>query len=267
MVKILMISAVYTVLALAFVASIFAGKRNGFRLGLLKFFLSLVSGVGCYFATPKTAMWAEKIMTKFCTERAMELVNSHQAIFNACTFFVLFVVFMLIAKIICAVVKHAMIYKKKKVVIANKAKKAKVTGVNKQIERKRAKRAHEAEVAEKKEQKAEFKAAFKFRHKFFGAILGFLTCCVMVIVAFLPVGYLVKTSKLAKYEYTFVQPFKMLEDKFNVYGFLAEKEKLDLSMFEKAEEEVEEEFTEEEVETETEEETTVETVEEETETA
>lgn len=183
MVDILVAIGFNLIAVLILVSGIFSALKNGVRVSLVKFILTLGAGVGCYFLIPTLVDKITPITVNGTTlgtifsELGISIGTISSIVFTLC--FLAFYAFILI---ICNIVRHALI-KKLRNKNVNKAKMARAKSINSRAEK-------AARKSEWKSLKFKFKENRKWYHKVIAIILGAIVAVVVGFVTLLPIGYI-----------------------------------------------------------------------------
>lgn len=171
------------VAVLVLLGCIFGANRNNWKVSLTKFLLTVVCGVGCYFATPALS----KVLCAIAVEGTtlgVILSNLGISIFsiNSIIFTVLFMVGYGISCIVCNIFRHFLIksYRNKS---ENVAKMKRARSINPKAERL-------ARKAEWRAMRSTYKENNKGFKKIISMLLSAITGVVLGLIILMPFGYI-----------------------------------------------------------------------------
>ena len=186
------------VAALILVSGIFTAMRQGWKVSLIRLFLTAGAAVGSYFLMP---VLSDKLMgvDKVAAFAREGLGLTTTGAINACIFMLLFVAFYLVVNMICSITLHALI-KKLENKKQNKAKYKRARSINPHAERVARRSAWKA-------LKAEYKSKNRWWKRAISGIIGAVVALVMGFVVLMPFGYIAaeienKAFLAAGYEHT-----------------------------------------------------------------
>ena len=168
------------------VSGIFSGIKNGWKVSLVKLFLSVGSFFGSYFLTPTLS---DKLLGIAVEGRTLGsiIIPNYLSLgsVNSVLFTLIFLAFYALTLFICKIVKICLVnsLKDKK---ENKAKMIRAKSINPKAERM-------ARRAAKKQLKLAYQQMKnKFWSRFFGCFIGIIVSVAVGIVTLMPFGYIAK---------------------------------------------------------------------------
>lgn len=167
------------VAALILFSGIFSGIRNGWKVSLTKFILTLGGGIGAYFLTP---VISDKL---YAVEKVPSLLNElHISVgsINSCLFLLWFLLFYAIILMVCNIVKHCLIKSLQEKAI-NKAKMKRARSINPRAE-KIAKRSAWRAL------RAQYAAKNRWWKKLISGFLAAMVAVIVGIVVLVPYKYI-----------------------------------------------------------------------------
>ena len=174
------------VAAMILVSGIFSGIKNGWKVSLVKLFLTAGSLVGVYFLTPTFSDNLLGIAVEGRTLGSIIIPNYLSlGSVNSVIFTALFLAFYAFILFVCKIVKICMInaLKNKK---ENKAKMLRAKSINPRAERM-------ARRAAKKQLKAQYQQMKnRFWSRFFGCFINIIVAAAVGVVTLMPFGYIAK---------------------------------------------------------------------------
>lgn len=167
------------VAALILFSGIFSATRNGWKVSLTKFILTLGGGVGAYFLTP---VISNKL---YAVEKVPSLLNElHISVgtANSCLFLLWFLLFYAIILMVCNIVKHCLI-KKLQEKSENRAKMRRARSINPKAEKVARRTAWKA-------LKAQYRAKNRWWKRLISGFIGAIVATVVGIVVLVPYKYI-----------------------------------------------------------------------------
>ena len=183
------------VAGLILISGVLTSLRCGWKVSLIKLFLTLGAGVGTFFLSPflSDKLWWE---VKGLSTLAAELGIS-QVTINSCIFLILFLLFFGLVSIICSIVKHSLIKNMQRSVSENRAKIKRAKSINPRAEK-------AARRTIWKELKNEYKSANGGFKKVISSFVGLIIYVLVGFTMLLPLNYIATDLNKAndnKYEY------------------------------------------------------------------
>lgn len=186
------------VAALILVSGIFTAMRQGWKVSLVRLFLTAGAAVGSYFLMP---VLSDKLMgvDKVAAFAREGLGLTTTGTINACIFMLLFVVFYLVVNMVCSIILHALI-KSLEVKKQNQAKYRRARSINPHAERVARRSAWKA-------LKAEYRAKNRWWKRVISGVMGAIVALALGFVVIMPFGYIAdeiesKEYLAAGYEHT-----------------------------------------------------------------
>ena len=168
------------------VSGIFSGIKNGWKVSLVKLFLTAGSFFGSYFLTPVSSD-AMLGITVDSTTLGSLIVPKYLSLgsVNSVIFTLVFLAFYALTLFVCKIVRICLINKLKDKK-ENKVKMIRARSINPRAERM-------ARRAAKKQLKAQYqKTKNKFWSRFFGCFIGAIISVFVSLVVLMPYGYIAK---------------------------------------------------------------------------
>ena len=186
------------VAALILVSGIFTAMRQGWKVSLIRLFLTAGAAVGSYFLMP---VLSDKLMgvDKVAAFAREGLGLTTTGAINACIFMLLFVAFYLVVNMVCSIILHTLI-KSLEVKKQNQAKYKRARSINPHAERVARRSAWKA-------LKAEYRAKNRWWKRVISGIMGAIVALALGFVVIMPFGYIAdeiesKDFLAAGYEHT-----------------------------------------------------------------
>ena len=174
------------VAAMIVVSGIFSGIKNGWKVSLVKLFLTVGSFFGAYFLTPVLISKLLGIAVDKVTLGSL-IVPRYLTTgsINSIIFLLVFVAFYALTLFICHIVRACLINKLKDKQ-ENKIKMIRAKSINPKAERMARRAAKKQLVSDYNQVKN------RFLSKFFGCIIGLVIAAAVSLITLMPYGYIVK---------------------------------------------------------------------------